>query len=170
MRNKLAILKYKADWAFAPFPNTLQATDAVVRDVTGRFLMIKRKSEFGEGQLALCGGFLEHDIDHETNMKKELEEECSLYLDKTPHEIVTSWFCGAVNRSKRGRMSTNVYLVQLEGKFEDLDLCGGDDAHEDLCYLSKDELDKECLFSDHEGLIERVLHLETLAVPYIKNY
>ena len=176
---------YKESWSSAPFPPTFMATDAVVRDNNGKFLLIKRGGEVGTGDLALAGGFLEQELTHEANMKKELQEETTLNLDEVPHEIVTSWLCDAPNRAIRGRMTTYAFLVQLDGTFEEVDDSGcyyfkttegeifevtpNDDAS-GIAVLSLAELESAKLFNDHAGLIDKVLQLEEAKVPYTKNF
>lgn len=159
------VQKYKKSWSKAPFAPTFMATDAVVRDTSGRFLMIERGGDMGKGSIALAGGFLEVDLTHEQNMRKELFEETNLDLDNTDHEIVVSWFCDAPKRAKRGRMTTMVYLVQLDTTFEELDLQAGDDAAK-IHFMSFEQLQKTPLFNDHMGLTSKVLTLEAKGVRY----
>jgi bifunctional NMN adenylyltransferase/nudix hydrolase len=174
---------YKKSWEVAPYPTTMIATDAVVRDSKGDFLMIKRGGEMGNGSVALAGGFLEVGLTYEQNMTKELLEETGLDLNEVPHTIVTSWHCDSPLRAERGRMVTQVFLIQLEYEFHTSDeglveLChrnllvkklqAGDDAA-GILIMSLEEVWSSVLFNDHAGLIERVLHLEQLGVPYIKN-
>lgn len=164
-----AVEDYKKSWAGSPFTPTFHATDAVVRDSNGDFLLIRRGSSIGTGTIALAGGFLESELTHEENMKKELLEEAGIDLDSVEHEIVTSWFCDSPKRAVRGRMTTLAFLVQLPEPFENYSPVAGDDANE-IVIMSPDEVNSEKLFNDHKGLIVKVLELEARGVPYIKNY
>lgn len=174
---------YKKSWEVAPYPTTMIATDAVVRDCKGNFLMIKRGGEMGNGSVALAGGFLEVGLTYEQNMTKELLEETGLDLKDVPHTIITSWHCDSPLRAERGRIVTQVFLIQLEYELQTsgegfVELChrnllvkelqAGDDAA-GILIMSLEEVCSSVLFNDHTGLIERVLHLEQLGVPYIKN-
>ena len=175
---------YKESWSPAPFAPTFMATDAIVRDNNGKFLLIERGGEVGTGDLALAGGFLEQELTHEDNMKKELKEETTLDLDKVPHTIVTSWLCDAPERAIRGRMTTYAFLVQLDGVFcetpmQDVYLktedgecfpVEPDDDASGISIMTLEELETAKLFNDHAGLIDKVLQLEALNVPYIKNF
>lgn len=159
---------YKKLWGKTPFPVQFAATDAVVRDVNGDILMIERGGDYGIGKRALVGGFLEHNLTNEQNMKKELLEEVNLDLDTVPHRIVLSWHCDAVGRASRGRMTTTVFLIQLDVQFADLNLVAGDDAA-GLGWAKPQEYLKMDLFNDHAGLIRKVLHLEELGVRYVPH-
>lgn len=164
-----AVEDYKKSWDGAPFTPTFHATDAVVRDSNGDFLLIRRGGSIGKGTIALAGGFLEPELTHEENMKKELLEEAGIDLDSVEHEIVTSWFCDSPKRAVRGRMTTLAFLVQLPEPFENYSPVAGDDANK-IVILSSDEVNSEKLFNDHKGLIVKLLELEARGVPYVKNY
>lgn len=163
-----AVEDYKSSWGATPFPVQFHATDAVIRDIEGNFLMIRRGGDFGEGKVALAGGFLEQDLTHEQNMYKEVLEETNLDLESVDHKIVTSWLCDAPERANRGRMTTMVFLVQVNVPFAELTIRAGDDASSVLV-LDSQGLEDFDLFNDHAGLIRKVLHLEEIGVPYVPS-
>lgn len=161
--------KYQDSFAGCPFQVQFSATDAVLRDTTGRLLLIVRGGEFGTGCLAMAGGFLEPELTYEQNMKKEVEEELGISLDSVPHTIVTSWMCDNPKRDIRGRMTTMAFLVQLQSTFEELDIKAGDDAC-DYKLIDGSTLMNYILWADHAGIVRKLLHLEELGVRYIPSH
>lgn len=159
---------YKEKFSNCPFEVQFSATDAVLRDTTGRLLFIVRGSDFGTGKLAMAGGFLEPELTYEQNMKKEVKEELNIDLDITPHSIVTSWMCDNPKRDIRGRMTTMAFLVQLQCTFEELTIRAGDDA---AAYqlIEGGKLMNYVFWADHAGIVRKLLHLEELGVTYIRN-
>lgn len=154
------IAKYKELWKGVPFPVQFSATDALIRDSSGRYLLIERGGDIGEGYLALVGGFLEEDLTYEENMKKEVKEEVGIDLDSVPHSIVTSWLCDEPNRDVRARITTVAFLVQLHTNFKDIDnLCAGDDAKGIYFCNSEGFLDTP-MWADHCGIARKLLNLE----------
>lgn len=172
------IRQYNRMWEDAPFTPTFHATDAVVRDPNGMMLFIERGGEMGTGQIALAGGFLEADISHEANMIKELKEETCLDLDAKGHKIVTSWFCDETKRAMRGRMTTMVFLVDVDHEFRWVDgklYLGSDliepkDDASKVMLINQLDITDHYMFSDHHGLVTKVLELENAGIPYIKNF
>lgn len=170
MKNQQAKAKqYKESFASCPFEVQFSATDAVIRDNTGRLLFIVRGKDFGQGLMAMVGGFLEPQLTYEQNMKKEVLEETGIDLSLVPHKIVTSWFCDNPKRDIRGRMTTMAFLVQLDCAFEDLKITAGDDAC-DYKIIDSSELMNYILWADHAGIVRKLLHLEELDVKYIANH
>lgn len=166
---KIKVDKYKEMWKFAPYPVQFSATDALIRDASGKYLLIERGGEFGEGCLALVGGFLEENFTYEDNMKKEVQEETGICLDDTLHTIVTSWVCDNPKRDSRGRMTTMAFLVQLHVNFENIEsLRAGDDAA-DVHFYEEDNLFSLLMWADHYGIARKLLTLEQQGVRYIKN-
>ena len=161
--------QYKESFACCPFEVQFSATDAVIRDTKGRLLFIVRGKDFGQGLLAMVGGFLEPQLTYEQNMKKEVLEETGIDLSLVPHKIVTSWFCDNPKRDIRGRMTTMAFLVQLDCAFEDLKITAGDDAC-DYKIIDSSELMNYILWADHAGIARKLLHLEELDVKYIQNH
>lgn len=161
--------QYKESFASCPFEVQFSATDAVIRDTTGRLLFIVRGKDFGQGLLAMAGGFLESQLTYEQNMKKEVKEETGIDLDVIPHTIVSSWMCDNPKRDIRGRMTTMAFLVQLQCTFEELEIKAGDDAC-DYKLIDGSTLMNYILWADHAGIVRKLLHLEELGVRYIPSH
>lgn len=167
VKEQEAIDNYNWIWEFnkTPYPVIFQATDAFVTDSNGDVLLIKRGGDFGNGQIAMAGGYLEHDLTLKENMKKELLEETNLDLSKHRHLISGSWTCDAPLRSARGRMITTAFAIHLvDTTIEDLlksgEVVAGDDASEVLKVPLFDiKSGHACLYSDHAGIITKLCQL-----------
>jgi bifunctional NMN adenylyltransferase/nudix hydrolase len=154
-----AVIDYHESWAASPFPPVFVAVDGLIvwHDAWEKphFLVIKRKSEFGNGKLALPGGYLEVEETILESAKREVLEETGLDVSK-------GWSLCHVDtiddpgRSARGRMITHVHnWVRSGDKFKPV-LTAGDDAAEAF-WLPGDEIyaNKMNFFSDHYYVIAK---------------
>ena len=157
---------YKRSFSSTPFPVQYAATDIVLRDREGNYLFIVRGGDIGEGATALVGGFLEEGLTSWENTKKELLEEANINLNVVPHNIITSWYCSELGRSVRGRMTTEVFLVEIDYSFKNMSyIKAGDDA-KDVLTFTEEEVHNISLFSDHYGLFLKVLDREKKGIYY----
>lgn len=152
---------YKASWASAPFPPIFVAVDALVewRDHWSKphILLIKRKSDFGNGRIALPGGYLDPNEYVIDGAKRELLEETSLTVDDT-FQLLKAEMFDKPDRSTRGRMITHCHNWVVHSKFAPAVL-GGDDAAEAF-WMPIDEIyeNKRNFFSDHYYIISKMIH------------
>lgn len=103
--------QYQGDVSYNPIHNTV---DAVVIK-SGCLLLVKRKFHPGINQYALPGGFVMENLSLEDSMLKELKEETRIKIpkDELRKQIKSSKIFDHPRRSLRGRVITNVYLVDL---------------------------------------------------------
>lgn len=147
-QEQVHIDKYKADFANLPYPPIFCTVDALVVQA-GHILLIRRGSEYGKGQLALAGGFVDAGESLQTAVVREVLEETG--LDLTAHQPKAERVFDEPSRSARGRTISTVFLYELTG--EGLpDVKAGDDASEAM-WLPLGRLDGKELFEDHYGII-----------------
>jgi bifunctional NMN adenylyltransferase/nudix hydrolase len=139
-----------------PFPVQFVAVDALVewqdKWKKPHILVIRRKSEFGNGKLAIPGGYLNHDETVLTAAKRELLEETALAVDDS-FILSKTTLVDDPNRSMRGRMMTHVHQWRV-CSYNKPTVVGGDDASEAF-WLPIDEVyaNKKNFFSDHYFII-----------------
>lgn len=144
-----------------PFPTQFASTDVIVRDVEGRYLAITRGEGNGYNQIAWPGGHLEIDLNSWDNSKKELLEETNLNLDLVTHNVITSWNCTEPGRSLLRRMTTEIFLVEIDESFDDLGIKPPEDKETLAChFLEEEEVHEQLWFSDHYGLFLKLLENE----------
>ncbi len=156
-----AINEYKQSWAGSPFPPQFMATDAMVEwiDPSTRkswLLVIKRKSEFGNGKLALPGGYLDQNETFLQGAIRELQEETGLTVDD--HFVLdTTVMIDDPNRSMRGRMVTMVHAWRIFGVYERQVVKGADDAAVAFWMpLENVVANRTNFFSDHFHIICKI--------------
>jgi bifunctional NMN adenylyltransferase/nudix hydrolase len=140
------------------YPIIDQTVDAVVVQ-SGHILLVKRKSAPGEGLWAIPGGYLNVNERIIDGMIRELREETKL---KVPDPVLrgsikASHTFDAVNRSLRGRIITNAYLIEIEpGKLPSVK--GADDAAK-AKWVSLADFEKmeEQMFEDHFHIVSYFL-------------
>jgi bifunctional NMN adenylyltransferase/nudix hydrolase len=148
-----------------PFPVQFMAVDALVmwKDRWGKpyFLVIKRKSEFGNGKLAIPGGYLDHNELVLKGAIRELREETTLEVDES-FILRETRVIDDPARSMRGRMVTFVHSWELCSDTKP-EVKGMDDAAEAF-WLPIDEVysRKRDFFSDH-------YHILSLFYPAIEE-
>ena len=146
------IKKYKLSWESAPYPVNLVCVDACVIK-SGHILMVRRKSEPGEGLIALPGGYLNVDETLQEAVIRELREETKL---KVPSPVLIGSIKAKEmfdhpNRSLRGRVLTMTYLFDLGvGALDKVK--GGDDASHAF-WVALNDLDSKTIFEDHHDII-----------------
>ena len=150
------IKNYKQAWESTPYPVTFVTTDAIVVQ-SGHILLIRRKAQPGKGLWALPGGFLNQQETVENGMIRELREETML---KVPDPVLRGNIkkqkvFDDPNRSARGRVITNAFLIELPaGPLPKVK--GADDADKAEWKLIAELPDMQ-LFEDHYAIIENML-------------
>lgn len=119
-----------------------------------RVLLIRRKNEPFQGQLALPGGFVNANEKIINAAVRELKEETSIYLDKgalTFFDVIDD-----VDRDPRGRVISNIFSTIYEEKNLAPLPIAGDDAAE-ANYYEIDKLKVADLAFDHYRIIRSVM-------------
>lgn len=103
--------EYSGDLPYNPIHNTV---DSIVMK-SGCLLLVKRKFHPGINQYALPGGFVNESESLEDSMLRELKEETRIAIPKKElrKQIKSSKIFDHPQRSLRGRVITNVYLIDL---------------------------------------------------------
>lgn len=146
---------YKKQYASLPYPPVFVTADAVVIQ-SGHVLMIKRRSLPGKNLMALPGGYINAITDKsvEDAAIRELREETKI---KVPEpvlrgSIVRSKVYDAIDRSPRGRIITQAFLIQLpDGELPRVK--GSDDALKAKWVPIGEVRSDEC-FEDHYEIIQ----------------
>lgn len=158
---------YRKSWETAPFPPTFVAVDAMIecRDYWGKpsVLLIRRKSDFGDGMLALPGGFLDVTESIYESCLRELKEETGLELD-TAYKLQRVEVFDAPARSLRGRMITHCHHFIMQCQDSHLPVVtAGDDAGEafwaDYSFIANN---KKNFYSDHYAIIAKMFELSSV--------
>lgn len=163
VKEKEFIETYKKQFATLPYPPIFVTTDAVVVQA-GHVLMIRRRSEPGQGLWALPGGFVNADTDAsiEDAMLRELREETGI---KVPEKVLRGSIKGnrvfdAVGRSSRGRTITHAFYIGLsDGEWNLPKIKGGDDADK-AQWVPINDVRRDETFEDHYDIIEYFLGIE----------
>jgi bifunctional NMN adenylyltransferase/nudix hydrolase len=156
------IKNYKKGWEAAPYPVNLTTVDAVVVQ-SGHILLVKRKSEPGQGLMALPGGHLKTTERIVDGMMRELREETKL---KVPDKVLRGSIkerqvFDDVERSLIGRVVTHAFLIELDAG-ELPPVKGSDDAMRvgTGWYPISDiesKIGEEGFFDDHYHIINKML-------------
>lgn len=134
------------------FPRPAVTVDAVVYHLKASqlyVLLIKREKEPFAGKWALPGGFMDMDETPEQAVKRELEEETGLGLEK----FVQIGAFGALGRDPRHRTISIAYLSLLKGDQQKVE--GADDAA-DARWFPMNKLPEKLAF-DHDHIIAQSL-------------
>jgi bifunctional NMN adenylyltransferase/nudix hydrolase len=139
------------------YPRIEHTVDAVVVQ-SGHVLLVRRRAEPGRGQWAIPGGFIRPDERLRDAMLRELREETKI---KVPEpvlrgNIVKSDTYDDPNRSSRGRIITQAYLIKLPYQTELPKVKGSDDADK-AKWVPLASLRGEDLFEDHYFIIQDLL-------------
>lgn len=156
LRSEFEYIKnYKKLWGNGVF----LTADALVQ-VGGNILLITRGKEYGQGLLALPGGFVNPDETCFDAAFRELKEETRL---KVPLPVLKgsvhgNFFADHPNRSERGRIASLVQHIKLRNETSLPEVRGSDDAdHADWYPIS--DLREELFFEDHYHIIKNMLGL-----------
>ena len=118
--------------------------DSLIRDITGRLLLIRRGRPPFEGTWALPGGFVEYGETTEEACVRETREETGLAVEIEGLAGVYS----RPDRDPRGHTVSVVYRCRAV----DGDIRGGDDAAE-ARWFTPDELPGIALAFDHAEIV-----------------
>lgn len=156
------IKDYKASWASAPFAPTFVTVDNVVVQ-SGHILMVRRGGHPGKGQLALPGGFVDHDETLLNSAIRELREETKLADKHGPFPMgkLKGFLAGQgvfddPKRSVRGYTLTHAFLFRLPPAKDLMSVIGSDDAVHAGWYPIG-SLDPTEIFEDHWFIINKML-------------
>lgn len=148
-----------------PYKSTLgfMCSDALV--TCGPYvLLIKRKSNTGNGCWALPGGFLEKDLTFFENSLEELKQETSIHL---PDEVLKRAVYDregvtfdSPGRSHGIRRVTKAfhYNIELDAKGKPPRVTGKDDASE-AKWFNLAQVREMLLYDDHKDIIEHLLRI-----------
>lgn len=162
LRNEYhAGIAYRKSWEVAPFPPIFVAVDSLVF-CGDQIVLIKRKSEFGNGKIAMPGGYLNPDETLLQGALRELKEETNI-SDTDVELIGKPVIFDSPGRSTRGRMITHVFPFQTKTKYiTDIDYKAGDDADAVVVMPTKQlEVNRTSFFSDHFHIIFNMLQAES---------
>lgn len=152
---------YRKSWEVAPFPPIFMAVDNLVL-YKDELILIERKSEFGNGKLAMAGGYLDPHEFLIDGALRELKEETNIdssFLRQDGPPVIFD----NPNRSTRGRMLTQVYTWRIDGDIYDTDYKAGDDARRVVRLQIKHlETHRPYFFSDHFHIIFNILRKKEL--------
>lgn len=148
------IITYRQAWQNAPYPPVFVTADALVVQA-GHVLVVERGGDYGQGLLALAGGFLDQGESLLECAIRELFEETGLLIDKTT--LKASQTFDMPERSLRGRTVTTVFHFELFGTTLP-QVMGGDDANQAF-WLPLGQLDGKKMFEDHYSIIKKMLGL-----------
>lgn len=150
------ILKYKQQWAAAPYAPTFHTVDAVVVQ-SGHILLVKRGAMPGKGLWALPGGFLEQSEKLVGGAVRELGEETMIALsDETLRRCITrSQVFDDPHRSQRGRTITTAFLFELRDDIKLTKVKGADDAAK-AKWVPLSEVKRSVMFEDHFDIISEM--------------
>jgi bifunctional NMN adenylyltransferase/nudix hydrolase len=152
-------VKTKQQWqGTTPYEVIFQTVDAVLIQ-SGHVLLVKRRSAPGEGTWAIPGGYLNANERIEDGMIRELREETKI---KVPDPVLRGSIKArhrfdAPNRSIRGRIITDAFLIELPpGPLPQVK--GADDALKAKWVpLAAFEKMEDQMFEDHNDIINYFL-------------
>lgn len=147
---------YRESWAAAPFPPVFVATDNLVLTREQEIILITRKSEFGNGLLAMPGGYLDHDETVYAGALRELREETNIRSENV-YSLGDPVMFDDPGRSQRGRMLTHVFPWHLKAHTRPEIVAGDDAATIERVAISELQLHQPKFFSDHFHIIYNML-------------
>lgn len=156
-------IRHDAAWADSPYPPIFVTADALVVQ-HGHILLIRRKHAPGKGTWALPGGYIKTDESLEDAAIRELVEETELKLPKSVlrKSITKTLVVETPGRSSRGRIITNVVLIELRDDVSKLPRVKGQDDAEKAKWFSFADFNlfiQNNMFEDHALIIKHMLHL-----------
>jgi len=148
------VVNYKKSWEVAPHPPTFVTVDSVVLQ-DGHVLLIERKSNPGNGMLALPGGFIgQNERLFEAAIRK-LREETRL---KVAEKVLRGSLRGEhvfddPDRSLRGRTITHAFGFVLASAGQ-LPLVKGSDDAKRAFWCAIPDIDSSLMYEDHNDIIQ----------------
>lgn len=150
------LAKYKLQFAGFPYDITFVTADAVVIQ-SGNVLMTRRGPGYGQGLLALPGGFLNARKDRSMldAAVRELYEETNVKIAEKVlrGSLRATRVFDAIDRSERGRTITHAFSFLLHDGYELPKVKGGDDAAEAF-WMPIGQIERDQCFEDHYDIIE----------------
>ena len=127
----------------------------------GHLLLIQRGSEYGGGQWALPGGFINRWETTEEAMLRELAEETQIKVPKKvlKGSIKDRRLYDDPHRSNRARIMTHAYHIRLDDSAGNLPKVKGSDDAQDARWFPIAQVQKmnAQMFEDHYSIIEDLL-------------
>lgn len=158
IKEKSFLDSHKKVYEHLPYPPTFQTADSVVIQ-SGHVLLVKRRAEPGKGLWALPGGYLNAKTDRSIldAAIRELKEETKL---KVPEKVLRGCIADArvfdaINRSERGRIITQAFLIRLFG--DTLPKVQGSDDAEKAQWVQLSDIKSEEMFEDHWDILTSFL-------------
>lgn len=156
-------IRHDAMWANAPYPPIFHTVDSIVVQ-NGHVLLVRRKNAPGKGTWAIPGGYLNVHENIEDGAVRELIEETGLKLPKEvlKRSIVKRHTETNPSRSSRGRIITDVMVIELRNDIGKLPHVRGQDDAEKAKWFSFFEVRevlKGHMFEDHYHLITHLLDI-----------
>jgi bifunctional NMN adenylyltransferase/nudix hydrolase len=147
------VLRYREQWASAPYAPTFHTVDAVVVQ-SGHILLVERGAMPGKGLWALPGGFLNADEKIIDGAVRELCEETTIALsEETLRRCITKRMVfDDPNRSQRGRTITSAFLFELRPDVKLTKVKGADDAAK-AKWVPLSKVTRGMMFEDHFDII-----------------
>ncbi len=158
VREYETITAVKQKWVGTPYEVQFMTVDAVVVQ-SGHVLLVRRRSAPGEGLWAIPGGYLNSNETFKNGMLRELREETKI---KVPEPVLrgsikADHVFDAPNRSLRGRIVTNAFLIELPAG-ELPKVKGSDDAAKAKWIpLADFEKMEDQMFEDHHHIVSYFL-------------
>jgi bifunctional NMN adenylyltransferase/nudix hydrolase len=149
---------YRRSWDAAPYEPTFVTVDAVVIH-SGHVLLVRRRSEPGQGLWALPGGFVDPGETLQAAVLRELHEETLLDV---PDPVLAAHIRGREvfdhpERSLRGRTITHAFHFEFPAG-ELPQVRGADDADVARWVPTSEALEmEEVFFEDHYHILEHFL-------------
>ncbi len=146
------IQDYKDNWGEGPH----LTADSLVQ-VGGHILLITRGKEYGEGLLAMPGGFLNKNEKFKDGAIRELREETKIKVPEPvlKGSIVNQFLADDPHRSERGRIVSMTQHIKLENELALPKVVGSDDAQKAKWYKLSD-LEPQMFFEDHWFIIKKL--------------
>ncbi|SFI61191.1 NUDIX domain-containing protein [Jannaschia pohangensis] len=140
------------------YPIPANAADAVVVK-SGHVLLVERRNAPGRGLMALPGGHIGPDETSRQAVVRELYEETHLSVPRPviAASIRASRVFDHPDRSERGWVRTEAFLIELDAKPGQLDrIKGGDDAARAI-WMPIAEITPETMFEDHFDILQDLI-------------
>jgi len=153
------VARYRSQFASLKYQPTFNTADGIVLQ-SGHVLVVRRGARPGKGQLALPGGFIEHDETALDAAIRELREETRL---KVPEPVLRGSLVAKDTfddpfRSTRGRTFTTAFRFDLRPD-PDLPKVKGSDDASDAFWLPLAQVDPSQMFEDHYFILQKMIGL-----------